>query len=133
MKRISIFFLTAACLVSSSCIKEKLESIYNQQEDQINKYIEAALKKDITYTSVNIDGANRLTFVQGTGEELNADGSITHDIYAVGAEVEGEALTTDVSGKPDLTLGKYYAITVEGLDDTTGWTLAPLFKANINE
>lgn len=77
MKRFSIFFLTVACLVSSSCIKEKLESIYNQQEDQINKYIETALKKDTTYTSVNIDGANRLTYVHGTGEELNADGSIT--------------------------------------------------------
>ena len=74
MKRISIFFLTAACLVSSSCIKEKLESIYNQQEDQINKYIETALKKDTTYTSVNFQGANRLTYVHGTGEELNADG-----------------------------------------------------------
>lgn len=58
----------------------------------------------------------------------NADGSIKHDIYAVGAEVDGETPTTDVSGKPDLSAGNYYAITVEGLEDTTGWTLSPLFK-----
>ena len=77
MKRISIFIIAAVCILLNSCIKEKLETIYNQQEDQINSYIEAALKKDTTYTSVNIQGANRLTYVHGEGEELDENGSIT--------------------------------------------------------
>ena len=33
----------ALCLSAVSCMKEKLEATYNQQEDKINSYIESAI------------------------------------------------------------------------------------------
>lgn len=63
--------------VASSCVKEKLEVTYNKQETMINTYIENALKRDESYTTVNNGGSNRITYVQGEGEELKSDGNIT--------------------------------------------------------
>lgn len=75
--RFTLIALALMMLVSSSCIKEKLEVTYNKQETQINTYIENALKKDAGYTTVNKGGSNRLTLVHGEGEELAADGNVT--------------------------------------------------------
>lgn len=78
MKNNIIFYAVLFCsILMTSCIKEKLEVTYNRQEDQINSYIESALKKDESYTTVRNGGSNRLILKQGEGEELTADGSIT--------------------------------------------------------
>ena len=37
---IHIFTLLVICLCSVSCVKEKLENTYNNQEDKIDQYIE---------------------------------------------------------------------------------------------
>lgn len=79
--------LCLACLASTSCIKEKLEVTYNKQEDSISKYIDSALSKNEGSTTVNNGGANRLTLVQGEGEELAADGTLT--FYYAGYTFEG--------------------------------------------
>lgn len=75
--RIIITALLLVQIVASSCVKERLEVTYNKQETMINTYIENALKKDGSYTTVNNSGSNRLTYVHGNGEELNAGGNIT--------------------------------------------------------
>lgn len=81
--RTRIFITALLCLqvMASSCIKEKMEVIYNKQETMISTYIESALKKDASYTTVNNSGSNRITYVQGEGEELGASGNITF-LYA---------------------------------------------------
>lgn len=66
-----------AGLLSASCTKEKLEIKYNQQEDQISKYIDTKITEDESRTVVHNNGSNRLVLVQGEGEELNADGTLT--------------------------------------------------------
>lgn len=64
-------------MLCCSCIKEKLEVGYNNQEAKINTYIENTMKKDSTYTTININGANRLTLKAGEGEELDERGNIS--------------------------------------------------------
>ena len=68
---IAIVLLAAA---SCSCVKEKLQSEYNRQEDSIDKYISSNLKDDRTVTYNG--GSARLTLVKGEGEELQPDGAI---------------------------------------------------------
>ena len=78
MKRIFKIIALALVLAGAlSCQKEKLEIEYNKQEDKISKYIESAMAKNESYTTVNNGGSNRLTTVQGSGEALKADGNIT--------------------------------------------------------
>ena len=60
-----------------SCQKEKLEVEYNKQEAKISTYIESAMARNESYTTVNNGGSNRLTTVQGSGEALKADGNLT--------------------------------------------------------
>ena len=79
--RLIIIALILFPMFLSSCIKEKLETTYNKQESQIGTYIENALKKDESYTTVNNAGSNRLTYVHGEGEALEADGNVTF-LYA---------------------------------------------------
>ena len=69
------FILAISC--STSCMKEKLETTYNKQEDQISKYIDSALSRDESFSATRNNGSNRLTKVQGEGEALEADGTVT--------------------------------------------------------
>lgn len=117
--------LLLAGMVSVSCVKEKLELAYNKQEDSISKYIEAALTKDGNYTTVNNGGSNRLTLVQGEGEELKPDGTLT--FYYAGYIFSGsvnpsnmfstnrEASANDAGW--NLTDGEYDALTLNLKDD----------------
>lgn len=96
----------ALCLSTASCVKEKLETTYNSQEDKIEKYIESKryvkgkvqvpsrdddgniiyddngeqVMKDSTVTDtlrvINNAGSNRLVTKEGEGEELKENGSI---------------------------------------------------------
>lgn len=68
-----IAIIILAC-VSGSCVKEKLATQYNKQEESIDKYISSNLKDDRTVTYNN--GSARLTLVQGEGEELQPGGAI---------------------------------------------------------
>lgn len=68
--------LAATCLaaITCSCIKEKLETTYNKQEESIDKYITSNLKDDRTVTYN--EGSARLTLVHGEGDELRPGGRI---------------------------------------------------------
>ena len=73
------FILILICLSMISCVKEQLETTYNKQEDQIDKYITKNMivtnDEGITDTLrvIRNGGSNRLVTVEGTGEELKAD------------------------------------------------------------
>lgn len=94
-KRISILitFLVIA-MTGTSCIKEKLELAYTSQEDKIDKYIEAAIKKDTTATVVRKNGSNRLTLVHGEGEELGENGQIA--FYYAGYTFNGSISSSNL-------------------------------------
>lgn len=93
---IKILALLMTVMTSASCIKEKLEVTYNKQEDNISKYIDSALNKNEEYTATNNGGSNRLTLVQGEGEELKPDGSIT--FYYAGYTFEGSFNASNLFG-----------------------------------
>lgn len=123
--RIHTILLILCALVSSSCIKEKLEVTYNKQEDSISSYIDSAIGKDAGYTAVNNAGSNRLTLVQGEGEELKNDGYIT--FYYAGYIFEGSVspanlfatnrqASADDAGW-DLTESNYEALTINLAED----------------
>ena len=77
---------------SISCQKDKLEVEYNKQEAKISSYIESAMARNESYTTVNNGGSNRLTTVQGTGEALKADGNLT--FYYAGYTFNGNVSTS---------------------------------------
>ena len=89
-----ITMIAAGCMFLCSCMKEQLEVTYNQQEDQISKYIESALNRNPDYTHSNNKGSNRLTLVHGNGEELSASGSIT--FYYAGYTFNGSISSSDM-------------------------------------
>ena len=123
--RFAILLLLMAGMISVSCVKEKLELTYTKQEDSINKYIEAALSKDENCTTVNNGGSNRLTLVQGEGEELKPEGSLT--FYYAGYTFSGSVNPSDMfttnreasanDAGWDLTDGEYDALTLNLADD----------------
>ena len=123
--RLAILMVFLAGMVSVSCVKEKLELTYNNQEASISKYIESALGKDEKCTVVNNGGSNRLTLVQGEGEELKANGSLT--FYYAGYTFSGSVspanmFTTNREASANdagwnLTDGEYDALTLNLKDD----------------
>lgn len=103
--------LCLTCLAATSCIKEKLAETYNKQEEKISSYIDSALRNNDDYTAVNIEGANRLTYVQGEGEELKPDGSLT--FYYAGYIFEGNVSTSNM-----------FATNRQASADDAGWNLS---------
>lgn len=81
-RMILILAAVLACMATASCVKEQLEVTYNRQEDQIDSYItKSMVVKNAeggsdTLRVVRNGGSNRLVKVEGTGEELQADGHV---------------------------------------------------------
>ena len=80
----------------SSCVKEKLEVTYNNQETRIDQYISTNMYKTTTENGVSKTdtlrvvyngGANRLILKEGIGEELTSKG--TAAIYYAGYTFTG--------------------------------------------
>ncbi len=61
----------------SSCIKQQLETEYNNQEARIDAFITKELGSKPEATITRNGGSNRLTLVNGEGDELKAGGTIT--------------------------------------------------------
>ena len=69
--------LVFMCIASVSCVKQKLESTYNSQENRIDQYIEKnRISGTDTLRVVYNGGASRLVTKEGNGPELSADGNI---------------------------------------------------------
>ena len=80
-RRITYLILAITALVSgTSCIKEKLELAYTNQESKIDQYIKSNKYTDSSKTDslrvVYNNGSTRLVYTEGTGEELNAEGTV---------------------------------------------------------
>ena len=75
----------------TSCMKEKLEMTYTSQEAKIDQYINSNKYTDSSKTDslrvVYNGGSARLVLTEGTGEELNANG--TAAIYYAGYTFNG--------------------------------------------
>ena len=90
-----ILFVLLLCIVASSCVKEKLETVYKKQETQIDSYLsknntakrdstivyEDGTTKDTTWTEnleiVYNGGAARLIKKKGTGPKLSENGAVS--------------------------------------------------------
>ena len=95
IKSENILLIIMLCFLASSCIKEKLETMYKKQETQIDSYLsknntakrdstivnEDGTTRDTTWTdTLNIHynkGAARLVKVEGTGPELSENGAVS--------------------------------------------------------
>ena len=85
MNKIKIFSAALLLIAATSCIKEKLEVTYNNQETKIDKYIESNMYQTVsdengsrtdTLRVENLNGSNRLILEEGIGEELREGGTI---------------------------------------------------------
>jgi hypothetical protein len=77
MKSKTIIFLII-CLAAGSCVKEKLETIYQKQETQIDAYItKARVSGEDTLDVVYNKGAVRLIKTEGTGPALDEGGAVS--------------------------------------------------------
>lgn len=101
-KRIFILAAALACMATASCVKEQLEVTYNKQETQIDSYISknTTVKNEEggtdTLRVVRNGGSNRLVTVEGTGEELRADGHL--GFYYAGYTFNGSVSASNMFG-----------------------------------
>lgn len=101
-KRIFILAAALACMATASCVKEQLEVTYNKQETQIDSYISknTTVKNEEggtdTLRVVRNGGSNRLVTVEGTGEELRADGHL--GFYYAGYTFNGSVSVSNMFG-----------------------------------
>ena len=95
------------CLSLSSCIKEKLENTYSNQEAKIDQYVEKNRGENrVVYN----EGSTRLVTKEGEGEELTSSGSIA--FYYAGYTFSG-------SISPSNLFATNHAATAE----SASWTL----------
>lgn len=99
MNRFCRHILSIVLILSAatSCLKEKRETTYNNQENKIDQYIsskmyrkytEDGVEKTDTLRVVYTGGANRLVLEEGTGnEELSANGTVS--LYYAGYTFTG--------------------------------------------
>ena len=83
---ISYIAAFAALMLGTSCVKEKLEQTYTNQESKIDSYIESKrytnTEKTESLRVVYNGGSTRLVKTEGVGEELKAHGTLA--IYYAG-------------------------------------------------
>lgn len=108
MNRIfKIIIAMVFCIASSSCIKEKMETIYSNQESKIDSYL---AKFDSTMVIRN-EGSNRLIKTKGEGDELESDGMVSF-YYA------GYVFTNGAPSNANLFVTNH-----KETADKAGWTL----------
>ncbi|MBE6215905.1 MAG: FKBP-type peptidyl-prolyl cis-trans isomerase [Bacteroidales bacterium] len=83
MKRLTYMIPAAIlCIMAGSCVKEKRETIYTNQESKIDQYITGKMYVNgedgpDTLKVVYRGGANRIVFKEGAGEELRSGGTVS--------------------------------------------------------
>lgn len=82
----TIYLLLLVCFCMVSCLKEKREVTFNNQETKIDTYISNKMyvkqtvdgeEKTDTLRVVYHKGSSRLVLTEGTGEELKAGGTVS--------------------------------------------------------
>ena len=95
-----ILFAIMICILATSCIKEQLETVYNKQEEQIDKYITSNMvvkDEDGISDTLNVvrnAGSNRLVLKEGTGEELTKEGYVS--FYYAGYTFNGSVSSSNL-------------------------------------
>jgi FKBP-type peptidyl-prolyl cis-trans isomerase len=100
MNKIKAILMLAFTMMAASCVKTQLETTYNKQEDQIDKYITKSMvvKNDEggtdTLRVVRNEGSNRLVLKEGIGEELSMDGYVS--FYYAGYTFNGSVSSSNM-------------------------------------
>ena len=101
MKNKSLLIITALiALLTPSCVKQQLETVYNKQEEQIDKYITKAMfttdesGNPDTLQVFRNEGSNRLVLKEGIGEELALDGYVS--FYYAGYTFNGSVSSSNI-------------------------------------
>lgn len=108
-------------LLMSSCVKTQLETTYNKQEEQIDKYI--AGKMTVTNEDGGTDtlrvvrngGSNRLVLKEGTGEPLTADGHVS--FYYAGYTFSGSVSAANMFATNMLSVAEEAGWRAEDVED----------------
>ena len=88
------------CMLATSCVKEQLETVYNKQEDQIDKYIDKAMLTTDEYGNpdtlrvIRNEGSNRLVRKEGVGDQLAKDGYVS--LYYAGYTFNGSVSSSNM-------------------------------------
>lgn len=100
MNRYLKYFIIGITFIlgGTSCMKEKLEATYTNQEAKIDQYINSNKYTDSSKTDslrvVYNGGSTRLVLTEGTGEELNSKGIAA--IYYAGYVFNGSKSTANL-------------------------------------
>ena len=119
--RIHFAFLLVAGALSTSCLKTQLETTYNKQEDQIDKYIESKMVVQNeeggtdTLRVVRNGGANRLVLKEGEGDPLTGDGHIS--LYYAGYMFSGSVSASNLFGTNMLSVAEEAGWKAEDVQD----------------
>jgi hypothetical protein len=98
MNKIIKYITLLTCVIGmSSCVKQKLEVEYTNQENKIDSYV-TKTKKDTMTVSYN-GGSTRLTLKQGTGEALEQNGAVS--FYYAGYVFNGSITESNLFGTAD--------------------------------
>lgn len=107
-------------IAGTSCTKEKLEMTYTNQEAKIDQYINSNKYTDSSKTDslrvVYNGGTTRLVLTEGTGEELNANG--TAAIYYAGYVFNGNKSNANlfITNHEDTARNAGWQLTDENFD-----------------
>lgn len=119
--RTYIFLLLMTGFLCASCVKTQLETTYNKQEDQIDKYIESHMVVQNeeggtdTLRVIRNGGANRLVLKEGTGEGLTSDGKIS--LYYAGYTFSGNVSPSNLFGTNMLSAAEESGWRPEDVED----------------
>lgn len=110
MRKITVILLAFIAIAAGSCKKEQLALTYNNQEKKIDSYISSAMSKDEKITVTRNRGSNRMTRVQGEGEQLKADGYVS--FYYAGYTFNGSVNNSNL-----------FATNRQAVAEQAGWKL----------
>ena len=122
MTRYFKYFIIGIVLIfgSTSCVKEKLQLTYTNQEAKIDQYINSNKYTNSSKTDslrvVYNGGSTRLVMTEGTGEELNSNGTVA--IYYAGYVFNGSKSKTNlfITNHEDTAKSAGWTLTDENFD-----------------
>jgi FKBP-type peptidyl-prolyl cis-trans isomerase len=126
------FILLVACLLSISCIKEKLENTYNNQEDKIDQYIEKNRYQKNVVKVPKRDPETGEILTDENGEPEMKDSTVTDTLRVIYNNGSARLVTKEGEGeelKSNGSVAFYYA----GYVFSSGISSSNLFSTNHQE
>ncbi len=97
-------------LIATGCSKKQLETIYSNQENRIDSFIQSQLSSNEGSVIIYNNGSNRLILSQGEGEGLKEGGSVS--FYYAGYVFEGS-----------INQNNLFATNHQATAEAAGWTV----------